>query len=126
VLVLLGAILLEIICESVHGSTPGKLVLGMVVLQEDGTPCRTQSAVIRSFAYLIDALFFGLIAYSAMQQSPQEQRLGDKWAETVACKRSDAPPASLGGPGRFALGLLFALLVDSALSMVALLLKLSS
>jgi uncharacterized RDD family membrane protein YckC len=126
VLILLGSILFEAICESVHGSTPGKLALGMVVVREDGSPCRTGSAFIRSFAYMVDALFFGLVAYSAMQQSPQEQRLGDKWAETVVCKRSAVASGNLSGPGRFVLGLFFAAIVDSALCMVALLTKLSS
>lgn len=126
VLILLGSILFEAICESVHGSTPGKLALGMVVVQEDGSPCRTRAAFVRSFAYMIDALFFGLIAYSAMQQSPQEQRLGDKWAETVVCKRAAVAPGHLRGPGRFVLGLFFAAIVDSALCMVALLTKLSA
>lgn len=125
-LILLGSVLFEAICEGVHGSTPGKLALGMVVVQEDGSPCRTASALVRSFAYFIDSLFFGLVAYSAMQQSPQEQRLGDKWAETVVCKRSGVAPQHLRGPGRFVLGLFFALIVDSALCMIALLTKLSA
>ncbi|HWX93114.1 MAG TPA: RDD family protein [Terriglobales bacterium] len=126
VLILLGSILFEAICESVHGNTPGKRALGMVVVQEDGSPCRIGSALIRSFAYTIDALFFGLVAYSAIQQTAQEQRLGDKWAETVVCKRSAVVPGNLRGPGRFLLGLFFAAIVDSALCMVALLTKLSA
>lgn len=125
-LILLGSILFEATCESVHGSTPGKLMLGMVVVQEDGSPCRARAAAIRSFAYMIDALFFGLIAYSAMQQSPKEQRLGDKWAETVVCKRSAVAPGNLRGPGRFILGLFFAAIVDSSFCMLALLTKLSA
>jgi uncharacterized RDD family membrane protein YckC len=125
-LVLLGSILFEAICEGVHGSTPGKLVFSIVVVQEDGTPCRFGSALDRSFAYVIDGMFFGLIAYSAMQQSPLEQRLGDKWAETVVCKRADLSGISLRGLGRFALGLFFAAIVDSALCMVALLLKITA
>ena len=42
-------------------------MLSMVVVQEDGSPCRIGSALIRSLAYLIDSLFFGAIAYFAMQ-----------------------------------------------------------
>ncbi len=49
---LLGSAAYEVICENLHGSTLGKLALSMVVVQEDGTPCRFKSAVIRSFALL--------------------------------------------------------------------------
>jgi uncharacterized RDD family membrane protein YckC len=124
VLVLLGSILFEAVCEAVHGSTPGKMVFGIVVVQDDGTPCRVKSALIRSFAYLIDGLFFGLIAYSSMKQSPQEQRLGDEWADTVVCNRSDLPPTSLRGTGVFVMALFFAVLADATLCMLALHVKL--
>jgi uncharacterized RDD family membrane protein YckC len=126
VLVLSGSIAFEAICEAVHGSTPGKLALSMVVVQEDATPCRVNSAIVRSFAYLIDSLFFGLIAYSAMKQTAQEQRLGDGWAETVVSKRADIPRESLRSTGRFIVALLFAAITDSALCMLALLVKLNS
>lgn len=99
ILALLGSILLEAICEGFHGSTPGKMILGFSVLQEDGTPCRFRSALIRSFAYVIDALFFGLIGYTCMQKSPKEQRHGDEWARTVVAKRSQLPPAQIMGLG---------------------------
>jgi uncharacterized RDD family membrane protein YckC len=109
----LGSVVYEIICEAGHGSTLGKLALGMTVVQEDGTPCRVKPAVIRSFAYLIDGIFFGLIGYLEMQKTPQEQRHGDVWAHTIVCKRSILPPQTLRGPGRFVLALFFAALTDA-------------
>jgi hypothetical protein len=48
----------------------------MVVVQEDGSPC-LKGAVLRSMGDLLDAFFFGLVGYSAMQTS-QEQRHGDE------------------------------------------------
>jgi uncharacterized RDD family membrane protein YckC len=123
VLSLLGSIAYHAICEGLHGSSVGKLALSMVVVQEDGSPCRIGSAIIRSFAYLIDSLFFGLIGYFAMQKSVQEQRHGDEWAHTVVCKRSTVPPENLRGGGRFVVVLLFAAMADSALAMAGLLLK---
>jgi uncharacterized RDD family membrane protein YckC len=122
----LGSIAYEAVCEGVHGSTLGKRMLSMVVVQEDGSPCRVGPALIRSFAYLIDSLFFGLIGYLAMQKSPQEQRHGDEWAHTVVCKRSDAPPQSLRGGGRFLAVLFLALVADGAILLFALLIKLSA
>jgi uncharacterized RDD family membrane protein YckC len=111
---LLGSIAYEIVCEGVHGSTLGKLALGMVVVQEDGTPCRIKSAVIRSFAYLVDALFFGLIGYLAMKGSPQMQRHGDQWANTMVCKRSAIQTNNLRGGGQFAMALFLAAMLDAA------------
>jgi len=112
---LLGTIVFEAICEGFHGSTPGKLLLSMVVVQEDGSPCRPGSAWIRSFAYIIDVLFFGLVGYLNMQKSPQQQRHGDDWAHTVVCHRSSVAPQNLRGIGQFTLVLFFAAMADAAL-----------
>jgi uncharacterized RDD family membrane protein YckC len=122
---LLGSIAYEIVCEGVHGSTLGKLALGMVVVEQDGTPCRVKSAVIRSFAYLVDALFFGLIGYMAME-SPQMQRHGDKWAKTVVCKRTAMQTNNLRSGGQFAVALFFAVILDAAFIIFGMFLNLIS
>src|SRR5258708_37280109 len=77
-----------------------------------GSPCGFGPAVIRNLAYFIDALFFGLIGYMAMQKSPQQQRYGDQWAHTLVAKRALIPPQSLRDGGRFAVPLLLAIAVD--------------
>jgi uncharacterized RDD family membrane protein YckC len=123
---LLGTIVLEAICEGFHGSTPGKLLLSMVVVQEDGSPCLPGSAWIRSFGYIIDALFFGLIGYLNMQKNPQQQRHGDEWAHTIVCRRSDAPPQNLRGIGQFTLVLFFAALADAALLIIGTVINLTA
>jgi uncharacterized RDD family membrane protein YckC len=115
---LLGSVALEAICEGFHGSTLGKLLLSMVVVQEDGTPCRPGSAWIRSFAYFIDSLFFGLVGYFNMQKNPQQQRHGDEWAHTVVCHRSNVAPQNLRIFGQFALAFFFAAMADSAFIIV--------
>src|SRR6266851_4800838 len=112
--------------EGFHGSTPGKLLLSMVVVQEDGSPCRPGSAWIRSLAYIIDALFFGLIGYLNMQKSPQQQRHGDEWAHTVVCHRSKVAPQNLRGIGQFTLALFFAALADAALLIVGTVINLTT
>jgi uncharacterized RDD family membrane protein YckC len=53
----LGELAYHTICEGLHGSTLGKLAVKMVVVQEDGTPCRVWPAAIRSLAYFIDSIF---------------------------------------------------------------------
>jgi len=123
---LLGSVVLEAVCEGFHGSTLGKLLLSMVVVQEDGSPCRLGPAWIRSFAYFIDALFFGLIGYLNMQKNPQQQRHGDEWAHTIVCRRSDVGPQNLRGTGQFALVLFFAILADAALAILGAVANLTS
>jgi len=123
---LLGSVVLEAICEGFHGSTPGKLLFSMVVVQEDGSPCRPGSAWIRSFAYIIDSLFFGLIGYLAMQKNPQQQRHGDEWAHTIVCRRSNVAPQNLRGIGQFTLALFFAVLADASLIILGAVIRLTS
>lgn len=90
-----GSMLYQVILEGWHGSSLGKLLLGLVVLQEDGRPCTPVQAGKRALAYFVDALFFGLIAASCMSDSPLKQRLGDQWADTVVASRKSAPSRSL-------------------------------
>jgi uncharacterized RDD family membrane protein YckC len=123
VFALLGSVAYETVCEAGHGSTLGKLVLGMSVVQEDSTPCRTGPALIRSLAYFIDGFFFGLVGYLAMNKTPQEQRHGDVWAHTIVSKRSNIPPQHLRGTGRFIVFLLFAIMADSAFLLTGLLIQ---
>jgi len=120
---LLGSIVLEALCEGLHGSTPGKYLLGMTVVQEDGTPCRLGPAFIRSFAYLIDGLFFGLIGYFAMNKTPQEQRHGDEWAHTIVCRRANVAAQNLRGFGEFLMAFLLGAMADAALLIVGLMVK---
>lgn len=115
--------MLETVGEGVHGSTLGKLLLGFVVVQEDGAPCRSGSAFIRSIAYFVDGLFFGLVGYFAMQKTPQEQRHGDEWAHTIVCRRAQVAPQNLRGFGQFAMVFLLAVMADATLIMTGLLIK---
>jgi uncharacterized RDD family membrane protein YckC len=126
VFALLGMVAFEAICEGFHGSTPGKLMLSMVVIQEDGSPCRPGSAWIRSFAYIVDSLFFGLVGYFNMQKNPQQQRHGDEWAHTIVCRRANVAAQSLRGLGRFSLVLFFATLAAAALAILGMVIQLTS
>ncbi len=110
------------ICEGLHGSTVGKLALQMVVVSEGGTPCDLGAALKREIAYFFDALFFGLIGYVSMKKSPQEQRYGDHWAQTIVCKRAAVAPQYLRDGRRFAAVLVLAALANIALVMLGFLL----
>jgi uncharacterized RDD family membrane protein YckC len=123
---LLGATAYHVICVTVHGSSLGKLIVSIGVVQEDGSPCQLGAAIIRELGYFIDSLVFGIIGYMAMQRTRQQQRYGDQWAGTVVCARSDVAQENLRGAGRFVLAFMLALMADSALLMVGLLVQMNS
>ncbi|HZQ90412.1 MAG TPA: RDD family protein [Terriglobales bacterium] len=123
---LLGDIAYHTICEGLHGSTVGKRLLGMVVVQEDASPCRVWPAALRSLAYYIDSLFFGVVGYFAMQKTLKQQRHGDAWAHTVVCKRTALPAETLRSGGRFFGAILLAFAAEALVILASLLIKLAS
>lgn len=107
------------ICESLHGSTLGKLICGLVVVTEKGTPCGLGSALGRSAAFLIDALVFGIVAAVNMSSSPKRQRLGDKWFHTVVAKRRDLEPIQLRSGWRFMIVLMGAVVLHAIILFIS-------
>jgi uncharacterized RDD family membrane protein YckC len=75
--------------EWLYSATPGKLILGLRVIMENGAPCSFRAAFIRALLRLIDGFFFGLPAYATMKE-PLFQRIGDKSAKTVVIGAGDA------------------------------------
>ncbi len=100
----LGMIAYHFFCEGIHGATLGKLCCGIRVVSEDGSPSTLKGALIRTLAYFIDALFFGLVGYNSMQKSPLKQRYGDVWGKTAVFKTKEMAPESQRTT-RFLLGL---------------------
>ena len=103
---LLGGILYHSLTEGLYGASLGKLVCGLRVVTEAGQPITVGKALLRSLAYLFDALFFGLVAYSSMKDSDLNQRYGDKWAHTVVIRSQDLPSGSRKGAEIFVLAFL--------------------
>jgi len=122
----LGLFAYHVICTSVDGSTLGKLVLGMQVIQDDGSPCRPKSAIVRELGYFVDAMFFGVIGYFAMQEDPEQKRHGDEWADTIVCKRAQVPSTSKRSGMQFGLGLLLGITADMALLMTGWLIQMNT
>ena len=77
-----------VLFEWLFGATPGKLLFQQRVVQLDGSPCRFGSAVVRALLRVVDALFFGLVAYQQMK-GPLRQRLGDHAAHTLVVPARD-------------------------------------
>jgi len=108
VLSLLGYVAYHALCEGLHGASLGKLICGLRVRAEDLAPCRLKAAFIRSLAFYIDALVFGVVGYLAMRTTPMRQRHGDHWAKTVVVGSvqipQDAPRPKLHFVYAFVLG----------------------
>lgn len=124
-LAIVGFFLYRSIMEGLHGSTVGKMMLGMTVVQEDGTPCRFGSALIRELGLYIDGLFFGLIGYMHMQKNNMLQRYGDDWAHTVVCLRKDIKAENIRGTGAFVGALVLGILADLGMLLLGYTLRMS-
>jgi len=79
------------VCEALWGKTPGKRLLRIRVVSEDGALCPASSAVVRNVLRILDMFpgyLIGAIAFAAGQK---HQRIGDMAAKTVVVL--DASPA---------------------------------
>lgn len=108
---LLATVLAESVSESIAGATLGKLILGYRVITSDLQPCTPQAALIRSLGYFVDSFFFGLPAYQSMQNSSHNQRIGDKWANTLVVKAAAIPASAKRTGGLVAFGIIAGLIV---------------
>jgi uncharacterized RDD family membrane protein YckC len=73
--------------ETYLGGTLGKLILGMRVVMEDGSPVTLTAALIRNLLRIIDGLFAYLLGAIFIWTSPAKQRLGDRLAKTYVVKK---------------------------------------
>jgi uncharacterized RDD family membrane protein YckC len=110
---LLATILYHAFGESIGGASLGKRLLGLEVLSEDLRPATFRQGLVRNLGFFVDALFFGLIGYGRMEQSPIKQRYGDQWGKTRVVLRRSLPP-ELRRPTRI---FVFALLGAMALAL---------
>jgi uncharacterized RDD family membrane protein YckC len=93
-IVLLSAFLIEWLYpawfEATWGSTPGKRALGLIVLNDDGTPVRWPAALTRNLLRAVDflpAMYFA--GFLAMVMNRDFKRLGDLAANTLVVYREE-------------------------------------
>ena len=108
-----GSFAYHTICTSVHGSTVGKRLLSLQVIQDDGSRCRPRSAIIRELGFFPDSLFFGVVGYAAMSANEEHKRQGDRWADTIVRKIPKGPQETEAA--RFVLGFAIGVMADMAL-----------
>jgi uncharacterized RDD family membrane protein YckC len=104
-----GILLLSIayysVLEATLGATVGKLVMGIRVVQEDGSKCTWQGAIVRNLLRVIDAFPFYLIGAILVWTSPKRQRLGDRAANTVVIRKGTNTGAGMTGAGMTGAGM---------------------
>jgi uncharacterized RDD family membrane protein YckC len=79
-----------------NGQTPGKRLVGVRVIRENGYPIRPVDAVIRNLVRIVDwlPLFYG-VGMLSMLLNPQSRRLGDFASGTIVVReRSSSIPLS--------------------------------
>lgn len=93
------------VAEWIGGASFGKLILGLRVVDASGQRrVSLVGAVVRNVAFYVDAFFFGLVGYHAMNSSEIAQRYGDRWGGTRVVRAKEMPKR-LDGMGRLVLGL---------------------
>lgn len=105
VLMALGSILAHAVAEGLGGASLGKRLLGFAVVGTHGRRAGFLAALKRSLAFLWDGLFFGLLAYQKMTETPLRQRYGDHWGETLVVHRRDLPAEARPSDARLLLAL---------------------
>lgn len=77
-----------IVLEAALGATLGKLLLGIRVVNVDGSRISWGASILRNILRIIDALPFAYILGAILiWTSPRKQRLGDRAARTVVVRR---------------------------------------
>jgi uncharacterized RDD family membrane protein YckC len=97
------AVAYYILLEGIAGATVGKFLTGIRVVNEDGTKLGWSGAIVRNVARVVDAFPYGLpylVGAISVWVSPVQQRLGDRWANSVVVTKESVRTTAPGVPGR--------------------------
>jgi uncharacterized RDD family membrane protein YckC len=74
--------------EAVWGHTPGKWVVGIRVVDESGDEISAATAAVRNVTKIVGgaSLLLILTGVVFIADSPNSQRLGDRWADTLVVR----------------------------------------
>jgi uncharacterized RDD family membrane protein YckC len=95
-----------ILLEGIAGATIGKFLTGIRVVNQDGTKLTWSASIVRNIARIVDAFPYAipyLVGAISVWVSPIQQRLGDRWANTVVVTK-ESLRAGAGTPGSTADG----------------------
>ncbi len=108
-----ASVLGSALCTAICGASMGKMFLGLRVVSMSGERPGFLASFVRELAYFIDAFFFGLVAKGQMDNSPLQQRLGDKWGNTVVVQAASLAPGVGTSTQRAVFGVGVGLLVQA-------------
>jgi uncharacterized RDD family membrane protein YckC len=86
----LGALVLIIYLEGVKGGTPGKLILGLRVVNEQGAYIGMGGALLRQIGKIVSMITLG-IGFLMVAFTEKKQGLHDKIASTYVVKADSLP-----------------------------------
>ena len=77
-----------VVSEAVWGHTPGKWVVGIEVVDTNGDDVSAVAAVVRNVTKIVGgaSLLLILAGVVFIADSPNSQRLGDRWADTLVVR----------------------------------------
>lgn len=76
------------VLEGFYGYTPGRYLLGLVVVTSDGSNCTVGASILRNLLWIVDALpTANLVAMVLILVTDDNQRVGDLVADTVVVKQ---------------------------------------
>ena len=81
----LGVVFLVVYLDGIKGGTPGKLILGMRIVNEQGNYIGIPMAILRYIGKIISGLILG-IGYFMIGWTERKQGLHDKIAKTFVVK----------------------------------------
>ncbi len=85
---LVATLVYGFLLEGLYGYTPGKYLLGLVVIKSDGSNCSIGASILRNLLWIVDSLpTFNLIAMISILVTDDNQRVGDLVADTVVVKQ---------------------------------------
>jgi hypothetical protein len=93
------AIFVHVILQSLTGWTPGKAIVGLRVVQEDGRKAAFWRVLVRWLLWIVDGLpFLGLVAFITGLTTTGHRRVGDMVAKTyVVPKQYVGRPVAVPG-----------------------------
>ena len=75
--------------EAINGATPGHDICGLTVVKLNGEKITIGDAFKRRIVDFFYIIPYGIPALICINNTPQYQRIGDLWANTVVVKKSD-------------------------------------
>jgi uncharacterized RDD family membrane protein YckC len=85
---LVATLVYGFLLEGLYGYTPGKFLLGLVVIKPDGSNCTIGASILRNLLWVVDALStFNLVAMISILLTDNNQRAGDLVANIAVVKQ---------------------------------------